>query len=229
MLGAVRDLEAVVLDLDGVVIDSHEAIVSSINGALADHGLTARSPEELRRFIGPPTFIAFAELTGEDPASALVASCVAAYHRRYEEVFLGQTALIEHVEPALRMLAAALPLAIATSKPDVFVEPVLERLGVRRRFAAVAATPLSVNEEDKATTIRRALSELGRAPTPQVAMVGDRHFDVTAALELGLWAVGVTWGVGSEGELRDAGAEVIVHTPRELVSLLLGRDGDGYR
>jgi phosphoglycolate phosphatase len=221
MLRAVRDLEAVVFDLDGVVIDSHEAIVSAINGALTEHELRARRPVELRRFIGPPTFLAFAELTGEEPTSPLVASCVAAYQRRYEEVFLEQTALIEGVVPALAALAAAFPLAIATSKPDVFVEPVLARLGVRPYFAAVAATPLSIDEEDKATTIRRTLRELGRAPSPRVAMIGDRHFDVAAALRLGLWAVGVTWGVGSEQELREAGAEVLVDTPPQLVSLLL--------
>ena len=55
-------------------------------------------------------------------------------------------------------------------------------------------------------------------PAP-AAIVGDRHFDVTAGRAMGLATVGVSWGIGSLSELRGAGADYIVRSPEELVRL----------
>jgi phosphoglycolate phosphatase len=41
-----------------------------------------------------------------------------------------------------------------------------------------------------------------------------------AATEHGILAVGVLWGIGSEAELRAAGADAIARTPADLVALL---------
>jgi len=50
-------------------------------------------------------------------------------------------------------------------------------------------------------------------------MIGDRSFDVLAAREHGLVAVGATWGIGSVDELTGAGADVLVSDPAELLAL----------
>ena len=41
---------------------------------------------------------------------------------------------------------------------------------------------------------------------------------MTAAHAHGLRAVGVTWGIGSEDELRTAGADILVAAPDELAT-----------
>ena len=53
-------------------------------------------------------------------------------------------------------------------------------------------------------------------------MVGDRKFDVLGARAHDMPCVGVLWGIGSERELREAGATALVRAPRELVELLNG-------
>jgi phosphoglycolate phosphatase len=52
-------------------------------------------------------------------------------------------------------------------------------------------------------------------------MVGDRSFDMLAARAHGLRPVGVVWGIGTEEELRAAGAEVIATAPDQLLALLV--------
>jgi phosphoglycolate phosphatase len=47
-------------------------------------------------------------------------------------------------------------------------------------------------------------------------MVGDRSFDVLAAHAHALPAIGVTWGIGTPGELTEAGADRLVGHPEEL-------------
>jgi phosphoglycolate phosphatase len=207
--------DAAIFDFDGVIIDSRDGVRSAINAALVEHGFTARPGPELDRFLGPPTLVAFAELTGAATDSELVARCVDTYHARYEDVFLEQTQLVDGIGPVLERLS--LPLALATSKPAAFTAPLLDRLGIAERFTVVAAPELSALDEPKTVTVARALRELG---ADRAVVVGDRSFDVDAAHANRLAAIGVTWGIGDRDELEAAGAEAIVEQPAELLLLL---------
>jgi phosphoglycolate phosphatase len=80
-----------------------------------------------------------------------------------------------------------------------------------------------VKGESKATTIAAALKMLGHPK--RAVMVGDRSQDILGAQSHLLPSIGVTWGIGSAEELRDAGAELVVDVPAELsgsVRQLLG-------
>jgi phosphoglycolate phosphatase len=52
-------------------------------------------------------------------------------------------------------------------------------------------------------------------------MIGDRAFDIYAAHENGLSAIGVLWGHGSLAELRGAGADQLIAAPSDLTTLVL--------
>ena len=215
---------AVIFDFDGVLVDSYRAVTGAINAALVEHGLPAREPAELRHFIGPPTFTAFSELTGEPPESDAVAAIVATYRERYAAVYLTSTRVFEGVVPMLEELSARMPLAVATSKSVLFAEPLLDALGLDRYFAVIAAAAADDTADDKTAIVGRALDALDRAGA---VMVGDRSFDIVAARAHGLPAIGVSWGIGSVEELRAAGAAVIVDEPGELVALLDGERPPG--
>ena len=214
-----RAPNAVIFDFDGVLVDSYQAVTGSINAALVEHGLPAREPAELRHFIGPPTFTAFSELTGQPPDSDAVAAIVATYRERYAAVYLTTTTVFEGVVAMLDALSRRMPLALATSKSVLFAQPLLDALGLDRYFAAVAAAAADDSDDDKTAIVGRALRALDH---PAAVMVGDRSFDIVAARAHGLPAIGVSWGIGSAEELRAAGAEVIVDAPGELVALLDG-------
>jgi phosphoglycolate phosphatase len=106
-----------------------------------------------------------------------------------------------------------------TSKPLALAEPLLRAVGLGDRFAAVFGPSLQERAEPKAVTLARALA----AHAPHT-LVGDRAFDVVAAHAHGLRAIGVLWGIGSEAELRDAGADAIAATPADLPTLLSRHD-----
>jgi phosphoglycolate phosphatase len=214
--------DGAVFDFDGVIVDSRVPVRTAVNEALAAHGFARHSPAELDRFIGPPVLAALAELTGESEDSAAVAACAVTYHREYERVYLTQTTLVEGIVAVLDALE--IPLALATAKQVEFTMPLLVALGLGSRFKTVCAADNSAPHERKATIVERALRGLavGRA-----VVVGDRSFDVEAAIENGVPPIGVTWGIGDRAELERAGADVIVERPRELLGLLGKRSGYG--
>jgi phosphoglycolate phosphatase len=176
-----------------------------MNAALAEHGLPEREHAELHPFLGPPLHRTFAALAadagaGEDVVEGLVLS----YRARYRAT-------------AVQESAAVMPLAVATSKSQALAEPLLEQLGLRQYFRAIHGPSLQARDESKSETIARALEGLPHAR--RTAMVGDRKFDVVGARAHELPCVGVLWGIGSERELREAGAVVLVEEPADLPEL----------
>ncbi len=213
-------LDCVIFDFDGVIVDSYDAVTGSINAALAEHGLEQRPPERLRHYIGPPTHAAFGELTGYGEGSAQLEEIIATYRRHYAAVYLEQTTAIDGVSDLLETLSQTLDLAIATSKSVLFTQPLLDALALGQYFAVVEAAAPDDSSDDKTAIVARALAALRARGRSRAAMVGDRSYDIVAARANALVAIGVTWGIGSEQELREAGAQLIAHAPGELAALL---------
>jgi phosphoglycolate phosphatase len=219
-------IRAVCFDLDGVLVDSRVAIPRSINFALEGQGLAPRPEETLHRWIGAPLLHAFREILESEAADpGLAEACISSYRERYRAACLEETILMPRIDGTVRRLAECYALAVVTSKPDTYARPILEKLGIADSFLEIVGPPLdSGRTEEKARTLERALGALGiesrssGTPAP-AAMVGDRHFDVTAGRAMGLATVGVSWGIGSVSELRRAGADHIVDSPEALVRL----------
>ena len=117
---------AVLFDLDGVLLDSRVAIASCIQHGLRETGAPVPEAADLERFIGPPLIDAFAELAGPERVGA----CLAAYRERYVWSSLEETTVVPGTAEALAAVAARVPVAVATTKPRAFAEPLCERLGL---------------------------------------------------------------------------------------------------
>ena len=205
---------AVIFDLDGCLVDSRAVFLSCVAYAFDKLGLEQRTPEELLPYLGPPFHLAFGELLGVPPDAPLVASVIAAYRERYATAMLTETTVEPGIPEALATLVPDHRLAVATSKPKAFAEPLLAAMGIREPFEVIAGPPVSPQPEHKEETLGRALRELGSPP--RAVMVGDRLFDVRAAHAHEIPCIGVTWGIGSTEELTEAGADALVASPGEL-------------
>jgi len=53
----------------------------------------------------------------------------------------------------------------------------------------------------------------------EVGYVGDTKTDMQTAKAAGLTAIGVTWGFRDEAELKEHGADYIIHNPQELLKI----------
>ncbi len=226
-----RDSRCVFFDLDGVLVDSRPGIVSCVLRTLKEFSYAAVSVERVEGIIGPPLHCGFTKLIEEQSGSADdVEPCVRRYRELYSEVVTsGGTTLQPGVHAMLDDLAPHATLAVATSKPLRFSEAILMTLNIRSYFAAVAGPEPPLEVESKTDTLRRAMRVVARAGvrdygTDRSWMVGDRSHDVVAALACGITPVGVTWGFGSEAELRDAGALEILRLPSELKPLIVIAD-----
>jgi phosphoglycolate phosphatase len=208
--------DALLFDLDGTIVDSRIPYSRCMNYALAAIGQPERAAEDLYQFLGPPiheTLIDHLRVPEE-----LVDRCIKLYRERYVAIGMDETEVFAGVPELLRELHGRVPLAVATSKVLTLAEPLLEKLGLSQLFETVAAPGPETINESKAATIASALAALGSPAKP--VMIGDRFYDVVGALQHGIPTIGVLWGVGTEQELREAGAAALVTTPDEIPPLI---------
>lgn len=210
---------AVLFDLDGTLTDPRVGITGCIRHALSALGRTPPDPDELLWCIGPPLTGNFARLLGTDDPD-LVARAVELYRERFGTVGLYENALYPGIPEALAAVrAAGWATYVATSKPRVFARRIVEHFGLVALFDGVYGSELDGTRVDKGDLIAHALREERLAATRTV-MVGDREHDAIGARRCGLRVIGVSYGYGTEAELRAHGAELIAPAPAAIPTLL---------
>lgn len=213
----------ILFDLDGTLTDPKEGITKSVQYALRSFGIQEEDLDKLEPFIGPPLKDSFMEHYGFDEEKAQAA--VEKYREYFQDTGIFQNEMYQGIPQMLKRLqGCGKKLAVASSKPTVFVERILEHFELRKYFDVVVGSELDGTRVKKEEVIRCTLQQLVGQKMVQkkdVVMVGDRKFDVEAGRYCSLTTVGVAYGYGSLEELREARADYIMHSVAQLEKLLM--------
>ena len=237
-------LKKILFDLDGTLTNPKTGITKSVQYALAHFGIEEEA-DNLTRFIGPPLIDSFMNFYGfslEQAREGVTA---------YREYFAPKGIFENDVYPGVPEMLSALKekgaiLAVASSKPEVFVEQILEHFDLAKYFDVVVGSLLNETRTSKEEVLEEALRQLGVMSTDNlrqvdhtkkdndivatmedddkkatIAMVGDRKFDITGAKAHGLTAVGVSFGFAEPGELEAEEPDFIAETVEQLKDYLL--------
>ena len=213
----------VLFDLDGTLTDPKIGITSCVQYALKAFGIDEPDLDKLEPFIGPPLKESFMEFYGFDEEKALQA--VDKYRERFVVTGIFENEIYPGIPELLKRLKdAGCKLSIASSKPTELVERILVHFEIRRYFDYVVGSEMDGRRTKKEEVVEEALNQMvpKGVDFKEVAMVGDRKFDIEGARAFGLTGIGVSFGYAQEGELEQAGADYIVDTVEELGRLLLG-------
>lgn len=229
MLMEKRKFDTLLFDLDGTLVDSSEGITDSVRFALEHYGIHPSSREELYRFIGPPLVDSFMRFCGFSREQAGEATDI--YRSRYRVKGVYENRVYDGIKETLSALnEMGVTCALATSKPEIFANTVLDDMGLRPYISFAAGAELDDAEgrkrrlrSEKAEVVAYALESLGAADKTRVLMVGDRLHDIEGARANAIPSAGVLWGFGNREELETAGADYIVNSPSELIGIVLGQ------
>lgn len=212
-------------DLDGTLTDSREGITKSAQYALQHFGIEEPDLKKLEPFIGPPLKDSFMEFYGFTEEQAEEA--MKFYRERFAPIGIYENEVFEGIPEMLRHLHQnGQKLAVASSKPIGFVRQILQHFEIDGYFDVIVGSELDGTRSTKEEVVEEALSQLGilelsgEERKNNCAMVGDRKFDIQGAKAYGLTGVGVSFGFAGEGELEEAGADIIVDTVKELEEVL---------
>jgi len=203
-------------DLDGTLTDPFVGITSCIRFALSELAADVPAAADLGWCIGPPLRDSFVQLLDEQRADR----AVELYRQRFADVGLFENKKYPAVDQLLTAINAMNAVCyVASSKPLVFVERILERFELSRYFIRSFGSELSGLRSDKTELLAYALEQTG-AEANRCVMVGDRKHDAIGARNNDIRSWGAGWGFGSRAELEAAGAEIVFSDCAELLGFV---------
>lgn len=209
----------ILFDLDGTLTDPFEGITKSFQFALKHFGIEANS-KDLTPVIGPPLIDSFCSLYGFSEEKGKKA--VAKYRERFSVIGWQENRLLDGAAELLEAVKnSGAVVALATSKPQVYAEKIINKFGIAKYFDVVVGATLDGSINTKTEVIEAVLEKLGNPPKETVVMIGDRHHDINGAKACGIDSIGVKVGYADEGELEAAGADYIFNTLQELRQFLI--------
>lgn len=209
--------KVILFDLDGTLTDSGEGITRSVQYALEKIGKPEPERQKLNIFVGPPLLEQFQEYAAIDKETAKKA--VEYYRERYAPVGIYENELYPGILEMLEELKArGYRLGVASSKPENFVNTVLEHFHMTSYFDQIVGSKPDGGRTDKTAVIEEALLRMGlEKHRNQVIMVGDKEHDVLGARKAGLDCIAVSYGYGTMEELENAHPLKIVNSTEELL------------
>ncbi len=206
-------------DLDGTLTDSFQGIARCIAYAIGMLGRTPPSHERLKWCVGPPLKNSLANLLASDD-SKLVEAALAFYRERFGAIGLYENEVYEDIPVTLdALLQMGHTLYVATAKPAVYAERIIDHFNLRRYFKEVYGSGLDGTRSDKAALIAHILQNES-LDASETFMIGDREHDIIGAKANAVCGWGVLWGYGTRQELEASGAQACFSHPRELVAVL---------
>lgn len=206
-------------DLDGTLTDPYQGITRCITHALTSLGRKSPPPMDLGWCIGPPLKTSFAKLLNSDD-EGLAGRALEIYRDRFGKIGIFENTVYPGIPETLETLeAAGHILYVATSKPAVYADRIIDHFNLQKYFRAIYGSELDGRRSDK-TSLLAYILEKEPIDSTQTIMIGDRKHDITGAKANNIRALGVLWGYGTKEELILSGAHCCLSKPEELISLL---------
>ena len=211
--------KAIIWDLDGTLLNTLQDLSDAVNHSLTQYSLPTRTVEEIRAFVGNGirSLVERAVPAGTD--GTITDAVFAEFRTYYAAHSADHTAPYAGIPAMLMELSrAGIRMAIVSNKADFAVQDLVRRYFGEEISLAVGARE-DMPKKPAPDMVEYALTHLGVAKA-ETAYVGDSEVDVITARNTGMDCLSVSWGFRSPETLREAGAEQIFSTPRELMEAI---------
>lgn len=194
--------QLLIFDWDGTLIDSAARIISSFQGGARELGYRVPSDDAVRNIIGLGLSEAISEVMPELDAKQNEA-LAKAYSRHYLEIDQTPTGLFHAVEDGLMSLRdQGFRLAVATGKSRRGLDRVLAETGLGPMFDITRCAD-ETRSKPHPLMLEQILNETSTTADAAL-MIGDSVYDMDMALNAGVDAVAVTYGVHESSRLQQS-------------------------
>ncbi|PSJ42005.1 HAD-IA family hydrolase [Allosphingosinicella deserti] len=210
-----------IFDCDGTLVDGQANICLAMEACFAEAGLPQPTRDRTRRIVGLSLVEAMESLLPD--AKPDVHRALADGYKRAYQGLRARGLAIEPLYDGIADLLADLEtdgwlLGIATGKSDRGLAICLDHHGLAHHFCTLQTADRHPSKPHP-SMVETALADAG-ADSARSMMIGDTSYDMIMAKQAGVMAVGVAWGYHPPEELLAAGADIIVHAPRDIAALM---------
>lgn len=210
----------ILFDLDGTLTDPRIGIGNSLKYALRQMQIDGYTDEMLERFVGPPLQDGFKNIFGLNERN----TTLAVEHFR---VYFGEKGLYENTPyPGIKELLEELHFSgkkiyLVTSKLEKYAKIIVEHFEFYKYFDDLIGAEYTGKHSGKSQLISEIMERNQIVSSEKAVMIGDTPYDIIGAKENGISTIAVSYGFGTETDLRNANADFLVDSVEELGELLL--------
>jgi phosphoglycolate phosphatase len=210
----------ILFDLDGTLTDPGKGITRCVQYALDRLGAAMPLSDALTWCVGPPLRASFSKLLNTTDEAVLDQALVY-YRKRFSEKGMFENFLYPGVVSSLGGLRkAGFNLFLATSKPRVFAQQIMDHFKMTPFFHRIYGSELDGRLSDKGALIAHIIHQEGLDP-PVTMMVGDRVYDIEGGKENKVMTAAVAYGYGTQEEIAAANPDVVFESIVDLSKTML--------
>ena len=217
----------ILFDLDGTLIDTIADLADATEATLREmgrgrsDGQPVHSFDEYHQFVGNGGRKLVERAMGEGSTTEEVDSAFTRFLEIYDHNFCVKTAPYDGIYELLdELVKRGYKLGIVTNKPEPQARKLAERLFSEYPFGCVYGGAVEGRpHKPDPQVVRLALNDLDAA-AEETLFIGDSNVDIFTGHNAGLVSVGATWGFRGEKELREAGADILIDHPTDLLQYL---------
>lgn len=208
---------AVLFDLDGTLLDTLDDLTAATNTALAACGLSSRTREEVRSFVGNGIEMLIQRALGEAHTQREKALQIfREYYALHQADATAPYPGIQHM--LIKLQDAGINMGIVSNKNDTNVKALALRFF--NMSVAIGDRP-GIARKPSPDNVWAAMHQLG-AQAAHTLYIGDSDVDVQTAQNAGLPFLAVSWGFQEPHRLLRAGVLHLAHSPEDVVNFVLG-------
>lgn len=216
-------MQTYIFDLDGTLLNTLEDLADAVNHALRQYGLPTHSYDAVRMMVGNGVRLLVSRAVGSEqhPQFEDIFACFRTYYVSHCQE---KTRLYDGIRELLLILRAReCRLAIVSNKLQAGVTE-LQHIYFDGLIDVAIGEREGIARKPAPDMVEAALRELCReGETPDdirasAIYIGDSDVDILTAKNAGLPCISVLWGFRDEAFLRQHGATLFAHEPKDILS-----------
>ncbi len=212
-------IKGILFDLDGTLCNTLLDLAAATNRVISAHGFEAKPVENFKQYVGNGAKMQLKRAIGQEIGEALFETIHKEYIADYGTHYLEQTCAYDGVEETITILyQKGIRMGVVTNKPQQMATDIVKAVFGEQIGEVWGNTPDFPLKPDPALPLH-VMNRLGITPE-ETLFVGDSGVDMQTGVNCGMTAVGVTWGFRDSEELKKAGANHLIETPAQLLSLI---------
>lgn len=213
-------IKALIYDLDGTLADTLPSLCQAINMTMDHYGAPLRTCEDVRLAIGNGARMLVKRLLPDALANHedKVTEALLYYNARYAETYTAADCYVGIQDAVTALCRRGYTSAVLSNKPDKYTVALCRILFPENTFALTQGQQEGVPTKPDPTAPLYIAARLGVRPE-ECAFIGDSEVDIRTAKNAGMMSVGCAWGYRSADDLRAEGADAVIDTPDQLLTL----------
>lgn len=208
-----------IFDLDGTLLNTLDDLTNSVNYALHKLNFPTRSSEEICSFVGNGVEKLIELSVPEKTSYDQFAKCLLIFKKHYSENMRNETRPYDGIISLLEYLKKNnYNMAIVSNKFQEGVTDLNNHYFSDYIDVAIGKSP-EMRKKPYPDTVLAAIDKLG-ASKENCLYIGDSEVDIKTAQNANIKSVGVAWGFRGKSLLEKLGANYVIDTPQDLISII---------